>query len=593
MELRDFGELINRAAMGYAYHEVVLDDSGKVYDYRFVEANAEFGRLTGLDPQAIIGKTVREVLPGVERDAVDWIGKYGELALKGGATEFEGKSTPLGKWYLVKAVSLNRGFFFTIVLDISYYKKIEADLSRNEERLRLLLENSNDWVIILDKKFNIVYSTRLGTGILGMELDQMSSLDVFSVIHPDDLLKTHETIAWLSANPNKLAVLELRVRHSDGRYLWLEIFASNLLGSPAINGYVINARNITDRINADRALRDSELHLRHITDNITDVVFVTDKELNTIYVSPSVQQMLGESPEKHISKSLPEKHPPQSVTVMMNYFAEEMAREKDPNADPNRTRVIEVQHYKSDGSIIDVSMHISMIRDDKGAFNGLQGVTRDVSFQKRVERELKDKNSYIESLLGAIPDPIFVLNRSGKITDLKVGNFEGLYVPEAQIPNRYLSDIMPPDLTKAVLNRIEQVLQERKTLAFQYRLETQGMMRDYEARLSPLDENHVISLIRDITEQRNAIASIQQQTRFQKMVADVSTAFVKSQVSNIDAILDKSLKKVGEFFGVQRAYIYRYSSDYARLTITNEWHCPNCEMIPQKQSTYLTSTLPW
>lgn len=593
MKVPDFRQLFDRSALGYAYHEVVLDDSGKVCDYRFLDANAEFGKLTGLDYRAIIGKTVREVLPGTEHDPEDWIGKYGKLASEGGMFEFEGKSALLGKWFLVKAVSLKQGFFSTIVYDISCYKQVEALLSKNEERLRLLLENSNDWVMILDKNFNVVYSTKLGSRILGLAYGELASLDVFSVIHPEDLGKTYETIEWLNANPNKLAVIELRVQHTDGRYLWLEVFCSNLLDSLAVNGYVINARNVTDRKDADRALRESELHLRHITDNITDVVFLTDKELNTIYVSPSVLQMLGESPEVHMSKHLHEKHPPQSVAAMMDYFSEEIAHDADPNADPNRTRVIEVQHYRNDGSIIDVAMHVSMVRDETGAFNGLQGVTRDVSFQKRVERELKEKNSYIESLLSAIPDPIFVLNRSGKITDLKVGNFDGLYVPETQIPNQYLSDLMPQDLTDAVLARIELVLQEDKTLAFQYRLETQGVMRDFEARFSPLDENHVIALIRDITEQRNAIASIQQQNRFQKMVADLSTAFVKSQSSNIDVIMNRSLKRVGEFFDLQHSYIFRYSEDYSIMTKSNEWHASRTPAETPIQARYVTSTMPW
>jgi hypothetical protein len=63
--------------VGFAYHEVVYDDKGLVCDYRFLEANEEFGRPHRLKPSEIIGKTVTEVIPGIANDKLDWIGIYG------------------------------------------------------------------------------------------------------------------------------------------------------------------------------------------------------------------------------------------------------------------------------------------------------------------------------------------------------------------------------------------------------------------------------------------------------------------------------------------------------------------------------------
>lgn len=593
MDVQRYKDLLQRATLGFAYHEVVYDDKGLVCDYRFLEANEEFGRLTGLKPSEIIGKTVTEVIPGIANDKLDWIGIYGRLATEGGSYEFEGRSEPLGKWFLVKAISGERGFFSTIVYDITYYKEIERELSENEERMRLLLENSNDWVLVLDQDFRINYSTKLGTKILGMDIDLMRKLDIFSVIHPDDKQMVEQTITWLRKNPNKLTVLEVRVANTENVYSNLEVFASNMLDTPAINGYVINARDITDRVRALNELKEREDRLRHITDNITDVVFVSDKNLKTIYVSPSIRQLTGESPEEHMAKSMEQKHPPESLQIMQQVFLEELEKDKNPGIDPNRTRVIELQEYHSNGSLIDISLHVSMRRDQDGNFNGLHGVTRDVSYQKRVERTLQEKNTYIESMLGAIPDPIFVLDHQGRFTDLKAGNFEWLYVPEVEIHDRTLNEILPADIAEEIQKYIGIVLKNKKTQEFQYKIEVGGELRDYEARISYLDPEHVISLVRDITDQRRATRSVRQQNNFQKMVADISTAFVKSQVSSLDEIINRCLGQVGEFFEVQRAYIYRYSEDYAYLWKSNEWHCSNCQEVEPKREEYHVSMLPW
>jgi len=129
---------------GFAIHKIVLNEIGKVVDYVFLEVNSAFEQMTGLKRENIIGKKVTEVLPGIEKDPADWIGKYGEVTLTGKENRFEQYAQPLGKWYSVLAFSPREGQFATIFEDITERKQAEGALNRRVDELTALYQTTLD-----------------------------------------------------------------------------------------------------------------------------------------------------------------------------------------------------------------------------------------------------------------------------------------------------------------------------------------------------------------------------------------------------------------------------------------------------------------
>lgn len=131
-----FRQMLN----GFALHEIICDKAGKPVDYRFVEINPAFEKLTGLSAVQVIGKTVREVLPEIERS---WIELYGQVALTGKPMVVENYAGPLGKFFKVAVFSPRTGEFATIFEDITDSKRKEqleehAQKARRLESLGLL-----------------------------------------------------------------------------------------------------------------------------------------------------------------------------------------------------------------------------------------------------------------------------------------------------------------------------------------------------------------------------------------------------------------------------------------------------------------------
>lgn len=207
---------------------------------------------------------------------------------------------------------------------------------------------------------------------------------------------------------------EYKIKTADGKTRWVNERGNGVYDTDGnvlfLEGYI---EDITPRRESEEAFRNSEKKYRQITENMSDVVWTTDINFKTIYVSRSIERLMGESIEKHLQKNIEEKFPPASWEKLQNILYEELELEKNPEADKKRTRKVEVEHYKADGSLIWVEMNISFIRNEKDEIIGYQGVTRDISNRKKAETELKQKVDELERFNRAM------INRENKMIELK------------------------------------------------------------------------------------------------------------------------------------------------------------------------------
>jgi PAS domain S-box-containing protein len=110
---------------GMAVHEVVYDAQGEAHDYRFLEVNPAFERLTGLGAEALIGRTVKEVMPGIEPE---WIDDYLEVARSGEPKHFMRYSAELDRYYGVVAYRNAEHQFVALFADVTEQQKNEETI---------------------------------------------------------------------------------------------------------------------------------------------------------------------------------------------------------------------------------------------------------------------------------------------------------------------------------------------------------------------------------------------------------------------------------------------------------------------------------
>ncbi|MHA2289659.1 MAG: PAS domain-containing protein, partial [Promethearchaeota archaeon] len=164
-----YRKLFENMNTAFAYHEVIVDENNKPIDYKYIEANNQFEKMTGLKVSEIIGKTITEILPGIENDPADWIGNFGKVALTGEPFEVEDYSEQLDRWYKVSGYSPKRGFFAVTFNDITDSKRAEMKIKESEQKYRHLFEHSPFSIVLLDLDGKIIDMNTKTTELFGYE----------------------------------------------------------------------------------------------------------------------------------------------------------------------------------------------------------------------------------------------------------------------------------------------------------------------------------------------------------------------------------------------------------------------------------------
>jgi len=144
----------------------------------------------------------------------------------------------------------------------------------------------------------------------------------------------------------------------------------------------------SERKRTEEALLEKEAQYRPLTENMTDILWTADLGMNTTYVSPSIERVLGFTVEERLKQSLHEQMPPETLQMAAERLAEEL--EFDEERDPERYAFLELDYYHKDGSIRCLETTLSFIRDEHGKPVGIHGISRDITERKRAEEALRE-----------------------------------------------------------------------------------------------------------------------------------------------------------------------------------------------------------
>lgn len=136
--------------------------------------------------------------------------------------------------------------------------------------------------------------------------------------------------------------------------------------------------------------------------------------------------------------------------------------------------------------------------------DGVAITTRNITERKAAEIALRDNEARNRAIIAALPDLLFVISRSGVYLDYYAPDLRKMLVSPELFLNRHVGDVMPPAIADQIMEGIDKAFLTQEMQLMEYTLDLEGGERQFEARIVTYQDDKVLTIIRDVTDRREA-----------------------------------------------------------------------------------------
>lgn len=154
-----------------------------------------------------------------------------------------------------------------------------------------------------------------------------------------------------------------------------------------------------ERKQAEEVLRESEAKFRFLTESTPDIVWTVDMDFNTTYVNPSIENVLGFTPEERINQCPEEMVTPESLKSIKKLLKKEYIKDKLRSTGSTRSITVMTEYYMKGGGTLWLENHVRWIRNEKSRITGIHGISRDITARRQAEKALKESREQLKLAL--------------------------------------------------------------------------------------------------------------------------------------------------------------------------------------------------
>jgi len=334
-------------------------------------------------------------------------------------------------------------------------KKLASSNRGNEEKFRLLVENSHDGSFILQEGCLILANKALAE-MTGYSGKKMIGLEFKGLLPPEQTMFMKK-VTTMGGTGN----FDLHLLHRDGTtrlFVRMSLRRIRYDGNAAILGAV---RDQADLWKASKALERSEKRYRELYDNLRDGFAVVNLRGKITEWNKAFQEMLGYS-EKEIRKLSYSKITPERWHDLEAKLIEEQVIPR------GYSDLYEKEYVRKDGSVFPVSLRTYLLQNERGKPTGMWAFIRNITERKKALEALRQSEEKYRTLFEDSRDAIAMTDRDGAFLDVNKAMLDLFGFKKAQMMSMRFRDLYvdPADASK-----------------FQHEIEKKGSLRDYEAKL--------------------------------------------------------------------------------------------------------------
>jgi PAS domain S-box-containing protein len=387
---------------------MVFDTNGRPIDFKYIEVNKNFEKLTGLT--GVVGKKVTELIPGITASNPELLEIYGRVALTGKPEKFETYVAPLSRWFSVSAYSPKKNFFVAAFEDVTAHKQVDKDLvnakiaarnvledlgaekeryealAKDLEKFKLASDSVSDQIVITDPEGIVLYINQATERLTGYMSDEITGKKVGTLWHFPMPKEFYQNLWKTIKTDKKTFVGELQNRRKNG-----EIYDAELRISPVLDKdnnvlfFVGIERDVSEVKKLIDAKNETIAKDAAILSSIGDGLIATDHEGNIVLMDVAAENMLGLNIKDVAGR--------QMLDVIRRYDA---AGNTVPPKERLLTRILagekvvtpmasDTYFERKDGAKFPVRIVVTPILND-GTITGAVEIFQDITKEKEVDR---------------------------------------------------------------------------------------------------------------------------------------------------------------------------------------------------------------
>ena len=354
--------------------------------------------------------------------------------------------------------------FTVIVRDVTERRRAEDALRGSEQRLRLAVQAGRMYVDEWNISTDMIVRSAECVDILGKDAPlRISQRQLLTQIHVDDRSQFEKFYARITPQHPDSQV-SYRLLCPDGRVIWLEKSARGLFDDAGkLMGTVGVVTDVTNRKQAELALRTSEERFRRVVELIGDAVIVDDVAGHIVFANENFLRLFGF-------------HRDQLPTLQIeDYVASEYRTEARDRHERRMRGEAAATHFeyegtRSNGTRMWLEVDVVPISDHTGKLVGTQSALRDITERKRAEQSLRESEERFRLVANTAPVMIWLSGPDKLCTYFNQQWLEFTRRPlEAELGNGWAEGVHPDDL-KACLETYKRAFDKRESFDMQYRL---------------------------------------------------------------------------------------------------------------------------
>ena len=376
-----YRNLITKMMNAFALHEIIFDEKGELFDYKFLEVNPAWEKTIGIKSVDVIGKTIREVFPEIGNL---WTEKYAEVVKTGVPEEFEYYATVTQKYFYCYVYIPEQGKIAIIFNDTTEQRQEEERVKESEKRFRSVFDQAAVGVARVNIDGSWLEVNAKFCNIIGYTNEELLKKTFKDITHPDDLQTDIDYINQLLNNEIKTYTINKRYLKKGGGVVWVKLTESLVRKINNDPDYFIGVvEDITSQKNDQDTLIENEKKYRSIFDQAAVGVARVNLDGSWVEVNAKFCDIIGYSNDELLTKRLSDITHPDDLQADLDYLNQLLN-------DDIKTFSMSKRYLKKNGDIAWVNLTGSLARKTNNEPDYFIGIVKDITSQKKDQDDLHE-----------------------------------------------------------------------------------------------------------------------------------------------------------------------------------------------------------